>query len=279
MGSSLLPALQRVLRRSALLYLLGIIYYLSILPPGQVRLLGVLQRIALCYLFTALIYLFGRWRGLAIALPLLLLGYWALLTFVPVPGVGAGYTSEGLNLANYLDRLYLPFFKWNTDHDPEGLLSTLPAIATCILGALAGVLLKKPGLSAQRKVFWLAGAGLACLALGYAWGAHFPIIKQIWTSSYVLVAGGWSLLLLALFSQLIDVWGWQRWARPFVWIGSNAIALYLAYTVLHLGELAGLVAGLLLPNGGAELLGPFLGTAASLLLAWSLFRRRWFLRL
>ena len=274
-------ALRRVCLRAVLIYLLGILYYVSFLPWGEVRLLGVLQRIALCYLFTGLIYIAGRWRGLFLALPVLLLGYWALIALVPVPGVGAGYTSEGLNLANYIDRHYLPLYKWDNDHDPEGLLSTLPAIGSCILGALAGVLLKKDGLSPQRKVLWLLGAGLACLLLGYAWGTQFPIIKKIWTSSYVLVAGGYSLLILALFYQLVDIWGLLGWTRPFLWIGSNAILLYTAYTVLKFSELGGSAAGLLFPASppDAAVLGSFLAACASLLIAYLLYRRGWFLRL
>jgi predicted acyltransferase len=274
-------ALKRVCLRAVLLYLMGILYYVSFLPWGEVRLLGVLQRIALGYLFTGLIYIAGRWRGLIVGLVVLLLGYWALMALVPVPNAGAGYYSEGINLANYVDRHYLPLFKWDGDHDPEGLLSTLPAIASCILGALAGVLLKREGLAPQKKVFWLLGAGLACLLLGYLWGTQFPIIKKIWTSSYVLVAGGYSFLLLALFYQVVDIWKLQGWARPFVWIGSNAIGLYLAFTVLRFSEIGGFLAELVFPASPAAVgvLGSFLAACASLLLAYLLYRRGWFLRL
>jgi predicted acyltransferase len=276
-------ALRRIFIRSLLLYTMGIIYYISFLPWGQVRLLGVLQRIALGYLFTGLIYVFFQWRGLLAALVILLVSYWALMTFVPVPNVGAGYFSEGLNLANYIDRHYLPLYKWDHDHDPEGLLSTLPAIGTCILGALAGIWIKREEVNEQKKVFGLLGVGLVCLALGYLWGLEFPIIKKIWTSSYVLVAGGYSLLLLALFYQVIEIWRLKKWATPFLWIGSNAITLYMAYTVLLFSTVASWLAGYIIQpwagEGAAWFVTPFLSTAFSLLVAYILHRRKIFLRL
>src|SRR5437016_4864966 len=128
-------AYKRVLTRGLLLYLLGLFYYGGFEKDvEQIRLLGVLQRIALAYLFTGLLFCRFRLRGLVVACVSLLVGYWALMTFVPVPGVGAGNFAEGKNLANYIDKEYLPFRKWDGDHDPEGLLSTLPAIGTCLLG-------------------------------------------------------------------------------------------------------------------------------------------------
>ena len=159
----------------------------------------------------------------------LLFGYWALMALVPVPNLGAGHYEAGRNLANYVDSIYLPLSKWNGNWDPEGLLSTLPAIGTCLLGVLAGLFLRKETVAAQKKVVWLSAAGVISLLLGFLWGTWFPIIKQIWTSSYVLVTGGFSVLLLALFHQIIEVWGWRRWAAPFIWIGSNAIALYMLF--------------------------------------------------
>ncbi len=136
-----------------MLYVLGVISYGAFdAPPDQMipgdpfhwfRLLGVLQRIALCYFFAGLAYCFLSTRGQVILCAMLLVGYWALLTWVPVPGVGAGNFAEGKNLTNYVDSQYLPLRKWDGDHDPEGLLSTLPAIATCLLGVFAGTLLRK----------------------------------------------------------------------------------------------------------------------------------------
>ena len=126
-----------------------------------------------------------RTRGLIIACVALLVGYWAMMSFIPVPEVGAGNFAEGANLANWIDKEYLPFRKHDGNHDPEGWLSTLPAIATCLLGVFAGLLLRNEQVSHAQKVKWLAIAGVSGLALGYLWGLQFPIIKKIWTSSYV----------------------------------------------------------------------------------------------
>jgi predicted acyltransferase len=162
----------------------------------------------------------------------LLVGYWALMTFVPVPGIGSGNFAEGKNLANYIDRQYLPLRKWDGDHDPEGLLSTLPAIATCLLGVFAGLLLNDPKLPDQRKVAHLAGAGAAGVLLGWLWGLQFPVIKKIWTSSFVLVTAGYSALLMALFLQVIDIWKYRKWAQPLIWIGVNPITIYMAVNLI-----------------------------------------------
>ena len=218
-------AVRRIIIRSLILYAVGVaIYFLDL---GEIRLLGVLQRIALCYLFTSLLFCFLRLRGLVAALVGLLVVYWALMCFVPVPGIEPHSFAEGRNLANYLDAQYLPGFKWDGDHDPEGLLSTIPAIATCLLGVLAGLLLKNEAVTPYRKVAILLAAGVAGVALGFAWGLQFPVIKKIWTSSYVLVAGGYSAILLGVFYLVLDVWKRRRWATMFVWIGTNAIALYV----------------------------------------------------
>jgi predicted acyltransferase len=142
-------------------------------------------------------------------------------------GIGVGSYAKDANLANWLDAQYLPGRKWNGAWDPEGLLSTLPAIGTCLLGVFAGLLLKEPSLHPHQKTLWLIGAGAAMIALGVLWGLQFPIVKNIWTSSYVLVCGGLSALLLGVFHQVIDAWGRRSWATIFIWIGASAITLYL----------------------------------------------------
>jgi predicted acyltransferase len=225
-------AYARVIRRALILYGLGLIFYGGISRHwGDIRLLGVLQRIALCYLATSLLFLNLRARGLAVALVVLLAGYWALMTFVPVPGVGAGSFAPDANLANWIDAQYLPLWKWDLTRDPEGLLSTLPAIGTCLLGVLAGLLLTDPRLKGSQKSLWLIAAGMALIVAGYLWGLQFPIIKVLWTSSFVLVAGGYSLILLGALHEVIDVWGFARWATMFIWLGANAITLYFINNV------------------------------------------------
>ena len=232
-------AVARILRRAVLLYLLGIFYYGGFGTPFEkIRLLGVLQRIALAYLFAGLIFVYFEQRGRLAWCVGLLVGYWALLTFVPVPGGTAGNFAEGQNLTNWIDKQYLPLRKWDGDHDPEGLLSTLPAIANCLLGVFAGVLLRDPKRSNWTKVCILAGAGVALVGLGWLWNFQFPVIKKLWTSSFVLVACGYASLLLAVFYLVVDTWGWRGWAMPFVWIGMNPITIYLLHELVDIDAIA-----------------------------------------
>ncbi|MEN6496395.1 MAG: heparan-alpha-glucosaminide N-acetyltransferase domain-containing protein, partial [Thermoguttaceae bacterium] len=232
-------AIRRIISRAIPLFLLGI-FYSGGLSKGfeEVRLLGVLQRIALASLFAGLAFCFLRTRGLLLLTVGLLVGYWALLTYVPAPGLQSPSFAEGKNLTNYLDAQYLPGRKYNGDHDPEGLLSTFPAIASCLLGVLAGLLLKNEKIRPAVKVASLLVAGAVGVGLGFAWGLQFPVIKKIWTSSFVLVAGGYSAILLGLFYLVLDVWQWRRWASPFVWIGTNAILLYMLGNIVFFRGLA-----------------------------------------
>ena len=233
----------RLLRRTVVLFLLGI--YAS---EGMahcwpdVRLLGVLQRIALCYFFTGLIFMHFRWRGILVISIVILVGYWAWLSFVPVPGLGRVPIEPGRNWSNYLDAQFLPGRKYD-GWDPEGYLSTFPAIVSCLLGVLAAEFLRNPRFSDRVKVGGFIAAGLLCLLLGYAWGMQFPIVKKIWTSSFVLVAGGYSCLLLGVFYLVVDVWKLQRWSLPFVWIGANAITLYMLRNMVDFDGLAARIVG------------------------------------
>ena len=220
-------AMQRIIRRGIILYLLGILYYGGISEGvAHIRLLGVLQRLAICYVVAATLLVYLRPRVIAGIMVALLVAYWALMTWVPVPGFGAGDFARGHNLANWIDVHYLPLKLWYGNYDPEGLLSTLPAIASCLLGVFAGRLLQEPTRTSARKVQLLLGVGAVLIALGYLWGIQFPVIKRIWTSSFVLVAGGWSAVLLGAFYFVIDVMGWRGWAKPFIWIGANALTIY-----------------------------------------------------
>jgi len=282
-----LQAHVRVLRRALLLYGLGLIYYGGISQHwSDVRFLGVLQRIALCYLFASLLFLNFQVRGIVVALVVLLAGYWALMTFVPVPGVGAGSFAPDANLATWIDAHYLPGRMWDVTRDPEGLLSTLPAIGTCLLGVLAGLLLVDERLQAPQKSLTLIGAGIPLVVAGYLWGLQFPIIKVIWTSSFVLVAGGYSLMLLGASHQIIDVWGFRGWATPFVWLGANAITLYFVNDVLGFepfanrfvgGDFADLLDRVVTPGTGS-FTARALGLAFAIALAAFLYRRKIFLR-
>jgi predicted acyltransferase len=276
-------AYRRLVRRFVLLYLLGIIYYGGMKDGFQhIRLMGVLQRLALAYLFTGILFIHFRLRGLIVAFCAVLLGYWALLSFVPVPGVGHVSFAEGQNWANWVDQHFLPLRKWDGDWDPEGLLSNIPAIGSCLLGLFAALLLRKPEIPALKKVLYFLGGGVALVAAGYLWGLQFPVIKKIWTSSYVLVAGGYSLLLLGVFYLILDVWKVQKWALPFVWIGMNPITLYMARNVVDFNGLANRFVGGELQTLWGKEVGYLLVTAVSLALSFLLVRflyqRKIFLR-
>ncbi len=221
----------RIARRTLMLVFLGLLANRILqFQFAELRYPGVLQRIGLCYGIAALICVHTGVRAQVATVIAILLGYWALLAWVPVPGGAAGdYTKEG-NLCGYLDRLLLPgkinpnFYGYG---DNEGILSTIPAVATTLLGALSGAWLKAD-VRPWNKVAGLFFAGVICLALGWLWSFKFPLIKILWTSSFVLVAGGWSLVLLSLFYAVIDVIGWKRWAFVLVVVGVNAITIYIA---------------------------------------------------
>jgi predicted acyltransferase len=305
------PGLWRsIVVRGLLLFLMGLVFSGGIRNGWSgVRIMGVLQRIALAYTVAALLYWKLSPRALAAVCASLLLGYWALCALVPVRDISLttgplqareaatgltarqlydqtttwvrGGTEQGRNLPNHIDFRYLPGRKYDGAYDPEGLLSTLPAIASCLLGVLAGLLLRRP-VENRRKVLWLLAAGVASLVAGHLWSLAFPIIKQLWTSSYVLVAAGWSALLLALFLEIVDVRGHRRWATPFVWIGMNPITLYMARRLVDFGAIAErFVGGPVKASAGAW--GPVLVQTTALLLllllARFLYQRKIFLRL
>jgi predicted acyltransferase len=270
-----------ILKRAAILILLGLVMNgLLQFNLAEMRWPGVLQRIGLCYLFAALIVMHTGWRIQAIIAGMLLLGYWALVEFIPVPGVGPGVlTPEGC-LPAYIDRLLIPGrFCCFTYGDNEGLLSTIPSISTTIIGAFAGHWLGSSR-SGNFKSVAMAIAGLVCLIIGYCWGLYFPIVKVIWTSSYVLYAAGWSLLLLALFYWIIDVRGYRKWAFFFIVIGVNPITIYFLQGFVNFDGIAGFfVNGIAQHAGQFKLLVlPFAALAAKWLLLLFLYRHRIFFK-
>ncbi|HUP88832.1 MAG TPA: heparan-alpha-glucosaminide N-acetyltransferase domain-containing protein [Longimicrobiales bacterium] len=198
------------------------------------RIPGVLQRIAVAYLFAASIYLFTTVRGQVIAIATLLVGYWLLQTLVPVPGGFTGVLKPGLDLGAYIDRsIFTENHLWREAKtwDPEGLLSTLPAIGTALLGGLAGQWIRSRQTQIEKVTgLFIAGAVLMCV--GGMWGWVFPINKSLWTSSYVLFTAGFAAQFLAFCYWLIDVKGYQRWAKPFIIYGMNAIAAFFLSAVV-----------------------------------------------
>lgn len=247
-GDSRQSLMKHVARRSALILLIG--YAIRILPYvdfSHMRYPGVLQRIALVYLFASVITLWTSTRGRILWIAGLLAGYYAVMRFIPVPGCDhAAWMTQHCSLAGFIDRKLMLGHLYRRDFDPEGLLSTFPAIATTLLGTLTGEFLRG-ATSLRHKLRGLALAGVAGVAAGYAWHPWFPISKPLWTSSYVLFTAG-AACLLALCCWLIDTRGWRAWSRPFLWLGSNAILAYALSTFV--GKLWSIIK---VPDGGRSI--------------------------
>ncbi|MGO9242211.1 MAG: acyltransferase family protein [Bryobacteraceae bacterium] len=290
--------LLQALRRAAILYGLGALC--SLLPSfdfGTMRLLGVLQRIAICYLIASAIYLYApRIRTQILWIVSLLAGYWLIMTLIPVPGYGAGRLDMQGNLAHYVDRIvlgahnYAPTKTW----DPEGIVSTLPAIATALFGVLAGHLLR-PARGLDWKTTRLFFIGNALIGLGLICDIWLPINKQLWTSSFALFMAGLDFVLLAGFIYLIDDLGYKRIVQPFVVFGMNAIAIYMlsellaiALMSIHWHAAAGTISlqSWLFDHCFAPLASPYNAAlvwalafvAVMYLAAYALYRRKWFIR-
>jgi predicted acyltransferase len=249
----------QTVRRAAVLFLFGLIVngfgemvnHFPHLPWGTWRIYGVLQRIAICYLVVGLFYLWDR-KPLSkfIALVVALVGYWILMRWVPVPGAGLPgrdipFLDRDLNLVAWIDRHLLPGRLYEVTRDPEGLLSDLPALGTALLGMLTGIWLRTQK-SLATKAAGLAAGAITCIALGSVWSIWFPLNKKLWTSSYVLVAAGIALSLLAILFWVIEVKGWRgKWTWPWLVLGSNAIAAYMISELLAtaINAIAGLIHG------------------------------------
>lgn len=230
-GASRRTVLARAARRAAILFALGLVlhsYPWYGYDFSQLRIPGVLQRIAIAFLLAVPLLLWGGVRARVAAAVTLLLGYWAAMSWIPVPGVGAGVWEPGQDLGAYLDRLVFGtehLWKQSVTWDPEGLLSTLPAVATVLLGTFAGDWLRsdRPG---SEKVLGLLAAGALGIALGLVWDRVFPINKPLWTSSYVIFTGGMALVAFGICYWMADLKGYRRWGFPFQLFGVNAIAAF-----------------------------------------------------
>ena len=240
-GASGLPV--RVLRRAAVIFALGLLLHaLPFFPLATLRIPGVLQRIAVCYLLAALLVGATRgargWRVQAVTAGALLVGYWLLMTKVAAPGQEAGDLSPDGNLAGYVDRLVLGsrhIWQGTRVYDPEGILSTLPATATTLLGVLAGHWLRAgqvAGRAGAQIVGGLAVGGVAAAALGWLWGLSFPVNKPLWTSSYALLMAGLAALVLAACHWVIEVRGRRGCAAPFALLGVHALTLFFLSSLM-----------------------------------------------
>lgn len=221
----------KILRRAAIIFLLGL--FLAAFPYfnfSTLRIPGVLQRIAVCYLIASILFLHFDWKKLSIISAILLLIYWALMTLINVPGCEmTTIDDKACNTAAYLDRLILTenhIWKQAKVFDPEGILSTIPAIVTTISGILTGMWLKKDKTD-YEKCGGLFFSGIVLVAAGWAWSFFFPINKSLWTSSYVVYTSGLALCFLGFCYWLVDIKQYKKWAKPFVIFGVNALALFV----------------------------------------------------
>lgn len=248
-GASQSQLIGKLALRSLVIFLLGLLFYLW--PDfnfAEMRIPGVLQRIALVYFFSSLIFLKTDWKQQASLVVIILLGYWALMSFVPVPGIGPANLEPETNLGAWLDQVTMKGHLYRPNEDPEGLLGTLPAIATGLLGILTGTLIRSKKINPDKKVVWLFVSGSLLSGLGYLWDLGFPINKNLWTSSFVVVTAGLGLIVFALCYWFFDVLEYGRFARPAVVYGTNAIAIYM---VAHM--FAGAMASLIqIPQSSGE---------------------------
>lgn len=266
-----------LIARALIIFIVGIIYSGGLMKGfDQIRWLGVLQRIGVASAIAGMLSLVLQVRGLIVTTVSLLVGYYLMLRFIPVPGFAVGDFAEGHNLTNYLDKIWLTGHKYDGDHDPEGILSTLPAIATALLGILAGKGINSAA-STQKKVLELIVIGAAFVALGWLLDPYFPIVKKLWTSTFVLVAGGWSAILLGVFYGIIDGLQSKRLITPCVWVGANPIFLYLVSGLGFFHDIASRIVGH--PPSAWSWIGSLTTFLLMLLTARWLYKRGVFIRI
>lgn len=275
------------LRRGATIFGLGL--FLNAFPAfnlATIRIPGVLQRIGICYFLASIVFLYCSKRMQAVVTAACLLSFWAIMSWAPVPECGAGSLTRECNFAKYVDGMFLTghMYSQTKTWDPEGIVSTIPAVATTMFGILTGHLLRA-SLAPLEKLAWIFFSGNILIFLGLFWDKVLPINKNLWTSSYAVFMAGLALAVFGCCYWLADIKGWKRWGRPFAIYGSNAIAIYV---------MAGLVARLM---GMWQLRRPlydvFLSFAspinASFLygmfhvlvlygVAWVLYKKGWFLK-
>jgi predicted acyltransferase len=297
----------RILRRTAILFILGLVLNgfwnqgVWTFDLSSIRLMGILQRIALTYLFASLIVLKLPRKSQWLVAGGLLLAYWLTMMYIPVPDYGAGVLTREGNFSAFIDRLIIPkahLYKgdgFNFMGDPEGLFSTIPAIVSVLAGYFTGQWIKDKKQATSQTSMDLVLFGLCCLVIAIIWDVSFPINKKIWTSSYVLFTSGWALMLLAACYELIEVRLIKRWSKPFEIMGLNAIALFvasvflikiIAKTQLGTGETAVSIYNWIYKNIFASWAGNFNGSflfAFITLLFWYgvavlMYQKRWFIK-
>lgn len=288
LGASTKKIYIKIFKRALILVCLGIVYNgFFKLEFESLRICSVLGRIGLAWMFAAIMYIHFKPMTRAIICGAILIGYWLLICFVPAPDVpGADPLTMQGNLIGYVDRMITPgrLIYDGGRFDPEGLLSTIPAIVTAMLGIFTGefVRISDEKLSGNRKTLYMAGAAVVLLGLGLLWSLVFPVNKMLWSSSFVLVVGAYSLGMFALFYYIIDVRKWQKWTLFFRVIGLNSITIYMAQRIFSFSSinrffLGGLAAKL--PEQWADVLFDFGYVAICWLFLYFLYRKKTFLKI
>jgi len=299
-GDTKKQLLIQVVKRSLIIFGCGL--FLAGFPffhLSTIRIPGVLQRIAVCYFIASLIVLYTKnIRTVAYWLVGFLISYWLMMKLIPVPEIGAGVMERGKNFSAYIDSIFLSGHMWGYTKtwDPEGIVSTLPAVATALFGVMTGHYLRSQH-SKEEKTAWMFVAGNILLFLGALLDMWLPINKSIWTSSYSIFMAGWALVCFAMFYWIIDVKGYKRWAKPFIIFGMNAITVFVISGMV--GRLYGSVIKLNQPDGSEISLQGYIFRTfflplaspinASLiyaicfllflyLIAWIMWTRKWFLK-
>lgn len=309
-GDSKEKLLRNVLRRSIIIFALGL--FLAGFPFGllwnhhfsweTIRIPGVLQRIAICYFAASLVYLYTSMRGQIIAIGALFVSYWLMMFYIPVPEIGAGLFEKGKNFAAYIDSLILNGHMWSVSKtwDPEGIISTIPAIATTLFGTITGDYLRTSEHSNTEKSAWMFVFGAGFLLLGAFLDMWMPINKSLWTVSYSIFMNGWALCIFSIFYFLIDAKGIKRWAYPFVVYGMNAIFIFILSGVV--GRAMGLWKFTVQLNDGstadlplktiimqnifepyfsplnASLMHAVVWIAAMYVIVWVMYKKKWFVK-
>lgn len=286
------PIYQKIVIRSLKIFVVGILLWLF--PKfsfESIRVAGVLQRIAIVFLACAFLFLNSKWKTQVIIALTLLVIYWLVMLFIPTPGYGKVILEPGANMAAWIDSKFLPGYLWNETWDPEGILSTLPAIATGISGMLAGHLILS-NLPQERKIIYLFSFSFFAFTLGFFWNYIFPINKNIWTSSFVMATSGLAGMVLAASIFFVDILGRTRFTKPGIIFGSNAIAVYVLADVWRLPFYSWEIGGSSLNNHWMRLfekvnwsleLGSFIYAALfigfNFIPAWILYKKGIFIKL
>jgi len=276
---------KHVIFRGLILVLLGILYNNAVkFNFAELRYGSVLGRIGLAWMFAALIFMNTKLNARIIWCSALLIGYWLLLLLFPAHDLGSTdiFSREG-NLTSFIDRLIMPGKLYLGNHDPEGILSTMPAISTALLGMFTGEFLLSDYLKDKplRRVLYLVIAAVVLMIIGKLWNIFFPINKNLWTSSFVCWVGGLSLLFFAVFYLIIDVWNCRKWAFFFVVIGMNPITIYMAERIINFRSATRFFFGgiaALLPETWAPLVDAIGYTAVGWVFLYILYKKKLFLK-